>query len=66
VADFALASAKLVIEVDGGSHAGRTAADARRDKRLARPGWRVLRHEAERVLRDPEVAIARLREALGC
>ncbi len=65
VADFAVPSAKLIIEVDGGSHAGRAAADARRDKKLARLGWRVLRLEAELVLREPEVAFARVREALG-
>jgi very-short-patch-repair endonuclease len=65
VADFAVPSTKLIIEVDGGRHVGRAAADARRDRKLTRLGWRVLRLEAELVLREPEVALARVREALG-
>ncbi|MBK7579038.1 MAG: DUF559 domain-containing protein [Myxococcales bacterium] len=65
VADFAVPSAKLIIEVDGAWHAARGAADARRDRKLARLGWRVLRLEAELVLRAPDVALALVREALG-
>jgi very-short-patch-repair endonuclease len=65
VADLAVPGAKLIIEVDGRSHAGRAARDARRDRKLARHGWRVLRLEADRVLREPEVALARVRKALG-
>ncbi len=65
VADFAVPAARLIIEVDGGSHAGRAAADARRDRKLARLGWRVLRLEAELVPRQPEAALLRVREALG-
>ncbi|MBI3202446.1 MAG: DUF559 domain-containing protein [Myxococcales bacterium] len=65
VADFAVPAAKLVIEVDGASHTQRGARDARRDRKLARLGWRVLRLEAELVLRQPEVALALVREALG-
>jgi very-short-patch-repair endonuclease len=41
IADFAAVSAKLVVEVDGSSHARRAGADARRDRALARLGWRV-------------------------
>jgi very-short-patch-repair endonuclease len=65
VADFAVPAARLVIEVDGGSHAMRAAADARRDKKLARLGWRVLRLDADLVLGAPAEAVARVREALG-
>ena len=43
IADFAAPSLRLVVEVDGSSHAGRARADARRDRELARLGWRVLR-----------------------
>jgi very-short-patch-repair endonuclease len=64
VVDLAVPAAKLAIEVDGASHAGRAAADARRDRKLARLGWRVLRVEAELVLREPEVAVERVRVAL--
>lgn len=43
VADFVAPRAKLVVEVDGEVHAQRAAADARRDRDLARMGYRVLR-----------------------
>jgi very-short-patch-repair endonuclease len=64
VADFAAASARLVVEVDGGYHARRRASDARRDRALARLGYRVLRLEAALVLARPLEALARVREAL--
>jgi very-short-patch-repair endonuclease len=65
VADFVAQSARLVVEVDGGYHARRRAADARRDRELARLGYRVLRLEAALVLERPLGALARVREALG-
>ncbi|MCK6537386.1 MAG: DUF559 domain-containing protein [Polyangiaceae bacterium] len=40
IADFAVPSARVVIEVDGAYHASRRAADARRDRDLGRRGWR--------------------------
>src|SRR5687768_16398040 len=43
VADFAAPQARLVVEVDGRSHEQRRTADARRDRKLARLGYRVLR-----------------------
>ena len=46
IADFAAVGVRLVVEVDGGYHAHRRAADARRDRALARLGYRVLRVEA--------------------
>ncbi len=64
IADFAAPRAKLVVEVDGGWHRGRERADARRDRVLARLGWRVLRLDAELVLRDLPEALARIRGAL--
>jgi very-short-patch-repair endonuclease len=57
IADFLAPAAKLVVEVDGGSHVGRGAADARRDRKLARLGFRVVRVEAETVLRNLPVAV---------
>jgi very-short-patch-repair endonuclease len=38
--DFVAPSVRLVIEVDGGYHADRAAADARRDRALGRFGFR--------------------------
>ena len=64
VADFAAASARLVVEVDGSWHARRGAADARRDRALARLGWRVLRLPVALVLQRPLEALALVREAL--
>ena len=65
VADFAAPQAKLVVEVDGRGHEHRRAADARRDRKLARLGYRVLRLEAQLVLKQLPVALARVREALA-
>lgn len=43
VADFLATSAHLIVEVDGGYHSRRHVADTRRDRDLARLGYRVLR-----------------------
>jgi very-short-patch-repair endonuclease len=43
IADFLAPSVKLIVEVDGGYHARRVAADARRDEGLRRAGYRVVR-----------------------
>src|SRR5690554_4729448 len=56
---------RLIVAVDGGWHSGRDAADARRDAALGRVGYRVLRLPAELVEREVEVAVARVRDALG-
>jgi very-short-patch-repair endonuclease len=65
VADFAAPSVKLAIEVDGGYHANRAAADARKDRHLRRAGYRVLRIPADLVMRDISAAIASVRAALA-
>jgi very-short-patch-repair endonuclease len=65
IADFCAPSKKLVVEVDGGYHKGRVKADARRDRRLARLGYRVVRIPDEMVLHHLEKAVARIRQALG-
>ena len=65
VADFVVPAARLVIEVDGGAHCARGAADARRDRKLASLGFRVLRLDADLVERALPEALARVREALG-
>ncbi|MBK9002246.1 MAG: DUF559 domain-containing protein [Myxococcales bacterium] len=64
VVDFLAQSVKLVVEVDGGYHAARRVADARRDQWLARWGYRVVRVEAEMVRRDLGAALERVRCAL--
>ena len=65
IADFLAPSARLVLEVDGDSHRGRAQADARRDRALAKLGYRVLRLEAGLVLHHPAVVIARIQAALA-
>lgn len=41
--DLAHPGAKIAIEIDGSSHKGRAASDARKDSVLVSKGWRVLR-----------------------
>lgn len=65
VVDFLAPRARLVVEVDGPQHRLRRAADARRDRKLVRLGYRVLRLEAEVVVTRLPVALACVREALG-
>jgi very-short-patch-repair endonuclease len=64
IADFFPASARLPVEVDGGSHEESARRDARRDAALTRAGYRVLRLDAALVLRDLEAALALVRSAL--
>jgi very-short-patch-repair endonuclease len=73
--DFALASIKLIVEVDGARWpftADRQVADLERHTRLEAQGWTVLQYTATRVLRDPagvaaemSAAAARLGRASG-
>ncbi len=65
IVDLCAPSRRLVVEVDGGYHARIAARDARRDRALARAGWRVLRLDAELVVADIEAAVQRVREALA-
>jgi very-short-patch-repair endonuclease len=64
IADFFAPPLRLVVEVDGSVHERTRRADARRDEKLARLGYHVLRLDAELVLRDLPAAVARLREAV--
>jgi very-short-patch-repair endonuclease len=50
--------------VDGGCHARRKAADARRDRVLTRLGYRVLRLDAALVIRNLPLAVAQVCVAL--
>ena len=65
IVDFLAPSAQLVVEVDGGYHCARRAADARRDAKLRRGGYRVLRLEGELVMRDLEAVLRWIRAALS-
>jgi very-short-patch-repair endonuclease len=61
IADFAASSVRLVVEVDGGCHVGRERNDAKRDARLARAGWRVVKVAGDMPV---EEAVARIVAAL--
>jgi very-short-patch-repair endonuclease len=63
IVDFCAPSARLVVEVDGADHALRSRADARPDSELRRLGYRVLRVEAARVMRDLQAVVAQVRAA---
>jgi len=65
IVDFLAPSLKLVVEVDGSAHEQRRRADARRDEKLWRLGYRVLRLEAGLVMRCLPEAVARVREAIA-
>ena len=64
IADFAAPSIKLVVEVDGKYHVARGAADARRDRKLARLRWRVVRVEADGVVSNLTEAVEAIRAAI--
>ena len=64
IVDFCAPSVRLVVEVDGACHASRPQADARRDAELRELGYRVVRVEAEFVLRDLPAVVALVSAAL--
>jgi very-short-patch-repair endonuclease len=65
IVDFLAPSCRLIVEVDGKYHDRRVALDERRDRKLTRAGYRVLRLEAALVLRDLPEALAAVRAALS-
>ena len=64
IVDFVAPAARLIVEIDGSFHAQRARTDARRDAALESAGYRLLRLEAQLVLRAFHVAVASIREAL--
>ena len=65
IADFYAAEVRLVVEVDGGYHALRSDADARRDRVFAKLGYNVLRLGDELVMRDLPAAVERIRATIA-
>jgi very-short-patch-repair endonuclease len=59
IVDFYCPAARLVVEVDGGSHdmGDQPARDARRDHWLSEQGLRVVRFNAADVMKDVESAV---------
>jgi very-short-patch-repair endonuclease len=64
ILDFLAPSVRLAIEVDGASHQRRPGADARKERALRRAGYRLLRIDAELVLRDLPSVLSTIRAAL--
>ncbi|GIW93854.1 MAG: hypothetical protein KatS3mg110_1895 [Pirellulaceae bacterium] len=63
IVDFACIEKRIVIELDGGYHDDVYDSDLRRQKKIERMGWLMLRFRNEDVLRDAEavaIAIARV------
>ena len=55
----------LVVELDGGQHAERIAADERRARVLEQLGYRVMRFWNNKVLVNFDGVLERIREALA-
>gem|GEM_PF-325966 len=62
IVDFYCPEARLVVEIDGRSHEGAAAQDARREKWLRAQGFEVLRFANDNVLQHPESVTARIGE----
>jgi very-short-patch-repair endonuclease len=65
VADFCCPQGKLVVELDGGQHAARVAADQKRARFLQEQGYRALRFWNHDVLGNMEAVLERIVEALS-
>ena len=65
IADFAARSERLVIELDGDSHAGREAYDAARTAALEARGYRVLRFSNSDVMSHIDGVARAILVALG-
>lgn len=64
-ADFAARKHKLIIELDGDSHAGREAYDAARSAFMESKGYKVIRFANRDVLENPEGVTRMILIALG-
>jgi very-short-patch-repair endonuclease len=64
LADFACHHSKLIVEIDGGQHAERTAQDAARTRRLETEGYRVLRFWNNDVLSNIDGVLTEIHRAL--
>ena len=65
IADFYAAELRLIVEVDGLIHARKVASDARREAKLSRLGFTVVRLPSKLVEQQLPVALARIRNAIA-
>ena len=64
IVDFACLKARLVVEVDGGQHAGTVEQDERRTGWLVAQGFRVLRFWNTDVLQETDGVLESIRAAI--
>lgn len=64
IVDFCCRQKKLVIEIDGGIHAGQEEYDRYREDALVNLGYRVLRFTNNDVFSDLNSVVARIQEEL--
>ena len=64
VVDFVCLEHRLIVEVDGGQHAG-SVTDRRRDSWLTGEGYRVLRFWNDDVLKRTDVVLGEIARAIG-
>lgn len=65
IVDFAARAARLIVELDGDSHAGREAYDCVRTRYLEEKGFRVIRFTNSEVLSNPDGVARTILSALG-
>ena len=66
IADFYCPAARLVVELDGACHRGRSDRDRMRDKAMAEMGLNVLRIRSSLVFSDRDSVIGQIEWALRC
>ena len=66
ILDFVCLECRLVVEVDGGQHAGAFGQDAARTEFLTRAGFRVLRFWNNEVLTQTDAVVGCIAQHLGC
>jgi very-short-patch-repair endonuclease len=64
IVDFLAPRERLVVEIDGGYHEQRVLGDARRDQKLRRAGYRVLRIPSKLVTQNLPEVLAAIRASL--
>ena len=65
IADFAARSERLVVEIDGDTHAERVRYDAARTAELERRGYRVIRFTNVDVMTNLDAVLGEILKALG-
>lgn len=64
LADFYCSEAKLVVEIDGDTHAFQQSYDAQRTAQLEQEGFRLIRFSNDEVMRNLDGVAETIREAL--